>query len=648
MKTPALSGSSPKVNTTIYNKFRGVDFSTDPSQIDKSRSPWAPNLVSDTGGNPEKRPGWRSLFTVEGTVNGLFSGVVSLGEGAGDEEAYLLHAGTGLYRWTPDGTPELLRENVHNARSAFFGMNGRIWILTGAEYLVYGLFDNPDYVKPAEGETTDVPEKTLQLKDVSEIAYVPTTIIARAPAGGGTILESVNLVGKKRKNKFLTTSEKTYKLDSDKIESVDRVLLNDVEKAEGTDYTVDLDAGKITFKATMPSPPTAGVDNLEVTFSKTVEGYAGRVNRCRIASLYGSGTSDRVFITGNPDYRNQDWYSGLSDPSYFPDLNYSKVGAEGTRIMGYLQLGEYQVIVKEPNEQDSTVFLRSAQVSGTGETLFPLRQGVAGVGAVASGAVKNFRDEPLFLSRTGIQSLATNAITYERTIQNRSYYVDARLTKESELENAVAVEWDGYYLLCVNSRCYVLDGRQNKTYKPQSYGDYVYECYYWENVPAVCFLEKDGALFFGTADGRVCRFNTDRERMERYSDDGAPIVAEWATRADDDGDFVIRKTMLKKGSGVMIKPYTRSSVKVLLRTDEDCVGRLVKESPMDIWDWEDIDFNRIGFNSNDAPQVVPFRHKEKKYTTLQIIVRNDALNEGFGVFGIIKRWTTGANLKYVK
>lgn len=121
MKTPALSGSSPKVNTTIYNKFRGVDFSTDPSQIDKSRSPWAPNLVSDTGGNPEKRPGWRSLFTVEGTVNGLFSGVVSLGEGAGDEEAYLLHAGTGLYRWTPDGTPELLRENVHNARSAFSG-----------------------------------------------------------------------------------------------------------------------------------------------------------------------------------------------------------------------------------------------------------------------------------------------------------------------------------------------------------------------------------------------------------------------------------------------------------------------------------------------------------------------------------------------
>ena len=61
-------------------------------------SAWAPNLVSDTGGNPEKRPGWRSLFTVEGTVNGLFSGVVSLGEGAG-EAARLLKIGlTTLYR----------------------------------------------------------------------------------------------------------------------------------------------------------------------------------------------------------------------------------------------------------------------------------------------------------------------------------------------------------------------------------------------------------------------------------------------------------------------------------------------------------------------------------------------------------------------
>ena len=122
------------------------------------------------------------------------------------------------------------------------------------------------------------------------------------------------------------------------------------------------------------------------------------------------------------------------------------------------------------------------------------------------------------------------------------------------------------------------------------------------------------------------------------------IVAQWSTKADDDGDFMTRKTMLKKGSGVLIKPFTRSSVQVALKT-EKYSWKEIRYSTMDIWDWEDVDFNRIGINSNDSPQVVPFKHKEKKYITLQIIAQNDALNEGFGVFGIIKRYTFG---NYVK
>ena len=641
MRAPDLRGNPQKIETAVYNKFKGVDFSTDPSQIDNARSPWAPNLISDAGGNPEKRPGWRTLFSVESPVNGLFSGVID------GETVFLVHGGTKLYKWDESGAAQLY-EGLNNAKSSAFFMNGRIWILTGREYLVCGMFDNPEYVKPEEGETTDLPEKTLQVKDVAEIAYTPTTIIARAPTGGGTVFESVNLLSPKRKNKFLTTSEKTYQLDSTDIKSVDKVVLNDTEKTAGTDYTVDLAKGTVTFAAAMPNPPVAGQDNLEITFQKEVEGYADRIKKCSLSGLYGVGTSDRAFLTGNPEYPNQDWRSGINDPSYFPDLNYAKVGADGARIMGYLKLGEYMAIVKEDNQQDSTVFLRSTQIGTDEEVNFPIRQGVAGVGAIACGAVKNFRDEALFLSRTGIYAVTTNAITYERTVQDRSWFVNAKLSREPNLENAAAAEWDGYYIVCVNARCYILDGRQNKTYKPQSYGDYVYECYHWENVPAVCFLEHAGTLYFGTGDGKVCRFNTDRTKMDRYNDDGVAIVAQWSTKADDDGDFMTRKTMLKKGSGVLIKPYTRSSVKVRVRTDQDCVENEIRESTMDIFDWEDIDFSRFTFNANDAPQVVPFLTKVKKYITLQIIVQNDAIDEGFGVFGIIKRWTMGANLKYVK
>ena len=73
---PALTMRSapaaPQVHLKRYSSFRGVDFSSDPSQVDEQRSPWAPNLISDAGGFPEKRLGWRTLHTFDGPVNGIF------------------------------------------------------------------------------------------------------------------------------------------------------------------------------------------------------------------------------------------------------------------------------------------------------------------------------------------------------------------------------------------------------------------------------------------------------------------------------------------------------------------------------------------------------------------------------------------------
>ena len=94
----------------------------------------------------------------------------------------------------------------------------------------------------------------------------------------------------------------------------------------------------------------------------------------------------------------------------------------------------------------------------------------------------------------------------------------------------------------------------------------------------------------------------------------------------------------------MMKPYTRSSVKVFARTERD-FGRQIREQLIDIFSWEDIDFTRFTFFSNDAPQVVPFNSKVKKYKTMQLIIKNDALNEAFGIFGIIKRYTIGTSVR---
>ena len=674
MKAAALQAKAPPRQTTKYIKLKGVDMSADPSQIGEGFSPWCPNLISDNGGNPEKRPGWRTMFTLDGPINGLWHGRI------GSDLYFFAHGGTKLYAWRPyasapsvgnEGTqglppgctPTLIRSGLHNGKGSGFIMNEKFWLLTGKEYIVYGLFSdsentnkpaNQDDIPPAdEDKITDLSAKKLRCKNVSEIAYVPTVVIARSPTGGGTPYENINLLGVKQKNSFLTTSATVYQLSATGLKSVDSVICNDAAKKAGTDYTVDLTKGTVTFKTAPPAPPVTGRDNLVITFSKEYQGYSDRIQKCTLSVGYGYGSNDRIFFSGNPERRNTDWFSGLNDPSYVPDLNYSKVGGEETAIMGYHRLGEFLAVVKEENQQDSTIFLRSAQMNNTSSSsghssasaVFPLQQGVAGVGAVSPYAFAVLKDEPLFLSRTGVYAITSNVITAERTLRGRSYFIDAQLTKEPGLKNACAVEWNGYYVLAVNGKAYILDGNSTKENTRQFSSDYSYRCYHWDNIPAVSLMEHDGDLWFGCADGRVCRFNTDINGIYQYHDDGKPIVAQWATKADDDGDFMTRKTLVKKGSGVMIKPYMRSSVRVLVRSDKECLARFVKYSTMDIWNWEDIDFNRLEFSSNDAPRVVPFNTKVKKYVTLQIIVENNALNEGFGVYGIIKRYTVG---NYVK
>ena len=62
------------IRTTTYKKFRGADFSTDPSLVARNRSPLCTNIIADAGGMPEKRWGWRVLHRLEGSIYGLFAG----------------------------------------------------------------------------------------------------------------------------------------------------------------------------------------------------------------------------------------------------------------------------------------------------------------------------------------------------------------------------------------------------------------------------------------------------------------------------------------------------------------------------------------------------------------------------------------------
>lgn len=605
------------IHTKKYSGFRGVDCSADPALVDDSRSPWAVNMIAGDGGMPEKRVGWRTLQQLQGRINGLFQAKF-------DGELHLLaHAGDKLIRWYENGTePQQLREGLPDERSCAVYLGGKLWVFTGAELLGY------------DGE---------KLETAAECGYTPTTIIARDPAGGGMSFEAINLVRPWQTVRFLADgSSATYHLPYEDIEELGEVTVNGEAT---TAYTADLAKGTVTF-TTAPAKPAAGADdNVYITFKKSFEGYADRIGKCRTAVVWGvNGLSDRIVACGNGEYQNQDFTSGYADGGYWPDTRYAVVGTEETAIVGYRRLGEYLAIIKEDNGQDSTVFMRSGALDSKGDATFTIRPCLGGAGGVSRFGFGNIGDEQLLLTGGGVYAITTNSFTAERVVQNRSYRIDPQL-REEDLSEAVCCSYDGCFMVFVGGKVYILDGKQQKSYPSRNDTAFLYECFYWENVPARCVLNliKNGNenLFFGTEDGRICRFNTDIEGLMRYNDDGAAITAIWSTKADDDGDPMRMKTMIKRGNAVTLQPYSRSSAKILFRTDRDAVGRQVAEGTMDIFDWEDIDFSRFTFNSNDGPQEIPFLRKVKNYKRLQIIIKSDGLNEGFGIYGIVKHFVVG-------
>lgn len=683
-----ISGSSPKTYAAVYDKLKGVDFSTDPGMIAQERSPWAPNLVSGPGGYPEKRPGWRTVRMMEGAIYGMYSGRI------GGEDVFLVHSGSVIYRWKPydpDFAPVSLKTGVKEGYSTGFAFGEKIYILTGAEYLVCGMFGTSG-------------SETLQIVTAGSIARVPTIVISAGESGGGTPLEPANLLTDRRKVSYLCGgnedllvlpekrvmaagltvriknqstgewAEKTYS----SVSSVSPVSQSTVER-EYDLYRKDLNEGEqgLSFsawyneyyvnakgtnwerypsftgdmgintgygvvwlsnsqKSALWDATGSGVDNLEIEYRKAAE--AGKddlstLNACDTFGLF----ENRVFLTGNSDKPAYDWHSGPDDPTYFPDTGYAKVGAGGSAIMGYRAVGSAQAIIKAESRQDASVYLRTAAKLGE-ETVFSLRQGVSGQGAIAKRAFANILDDPLFLTRNGVYAITSNLVTEERTLAGRSRFLDPRLTREQNLEQAVGCGWNGMYLLSMtDGNVYLLDGKQNKVYLENSItgANYNYEAYHWTDLPATVWMPDGENLFFGTADGRLCRLNTDIQGVEKYNDDGAPVKAARATRVEFCGDFLRYKTMVKKGSGLLLQPYSRASVRVYVRTDKS-PARKFFTGALDDYDWQGDELG-ADFSAWEGSRVVPFKKKVKKWKWIQIIVENDRVNEGFGIYGIIIR-----------
>lgn len=561
---------------------------------------------------------------------------------------FLYHVGKEFYlraHDTANFTSVYQDANEHISQS--FQINDSACIIDGKEIYQFTIKD---------GENIDIIGQ--------DNAYIPVVTIAKEYNGGGTSYEPFNMLQPGFYEQFIGVAGQTdYQLsfgDLDDTECKAWVLDSNANwnlKVENTDFTVNRDTGKVHF-TTAPGPtPITGEDSVKILAYRTVEDYRSRITKCQFGTLFGvSGACDRVFLSGNPEHPNWDFYSQYNDATYFPDTGYSTLGSAQSAIAGYAIVSNYLATFKDGFDQSQSVFIREGDLLEVEEGMpeepvFKLINTLQGEGALSPYSFGYMQTEPVFLTKGGIYAITEQDITGEKYSQDRSFYLDGKLRKEPNQNKAISTIYDDQYVLLLNNQLYILDGLQaTRTDKAEPYATRQYAGFYCTDIPA-SIIWTDDQLCFGTSDGKICRFYDDPEALESYNDDGKPIYCCWETPDLDGQLFYKNKTF--RYFAVRIMKAIKTSVKLYSRKlgiwtmNNESEWTFIKEQTAigNMLDFNDMDFNLLSFSADMTERVVHTKLRVKKVDKARFKVENGELNQPFGLSDLALEYIESGNYK---
>lgn len=532
--------TSDDIVTRVYGGFRGVDFRGE--EINLVRSPDSLNVWKDYKETESirTRPGITLRQAFSEAVYGIFF-----------YKGYMLvHSGTKLYK-VSGGSVSVLYTGLKAATSDSFVYEDIWYFKDGKHYLQY------------DGET---------IKEVE--GYVPTTSIARKPAGGGTVYEDVNMLTGKRINTFLADGGSfDFYLDSKNIDTdyPPIVKVNDTVVSSG--YTVDYAAGKISFTKAPDAPKTDGQDNVSVEFRKSVDKYRDSILNCTLLQVF----DNRVFFSGNPKYPNVVWHCSLDDPTYVSDLDYYREGMDEAKVKGMVAGNNALWVFREPSDANTNVFYHTPTIDDEYGKIYPSVHSSVTIGCV--GKAINFNDDIVFFSERGMEGISGD-VTTEQVAAHRSSLVDRKMIAEPDYKDMILEEWDGYLFVFIGDKAYLADSRT--AFTNESHVEY--EWFYWQLEKKVTSARVNGGvLYLGTEDG-----------VYTLTDNECDVESYWVTPKDKFKYPHKLKTTNKRG----------------------CVA----EATGDISVYaklEDTDFELIGSYENVTDYFVS-RIKRKKFKDIQL------------------------------
>ena len=444
-----------------------------------------------------------------------------------------------------------------DGRVAFFPFDGKVYILTGHEYLVY------------DGE---------EIRTV--VGYRPVVADAISPkldddgntASGwltGSLVNKLNGMRRVYISPDVVTGDQVFPLPEGLILSLDWIK----DRATGNEATIpweegvtsysitlgentytvsiDTDKGWVTFTPALPK----GENTYEIAY--TVENtLRDQVIRNRFAEIFSGPTDNMVWIYG--DGTNRALYSGMDEDGlpradYFPDQYEVHVGDGNTPITSMVRHYGDLVCYKTDSTWalTQTVMELATQIQTIQVNCTPVNRDK---GNVAPGQVRLVDNNPVTASGHELYHWV-NSSYYTSTLsrdERQARRISDRIQSSiKDFDLAEAVMWDDNdnqeFYLCWNGISLIWNYATDTWYR-------------YENFDAVAMCSFHGEVIFGTSKGLVTRLTS-----SAITDMGEPIHAEWVSGALDFNAANMRK--YSSALWVGLKPVDNTSVSVCVQTD---------------------------------------------------------------------------------
>lgn len=768
--------SSRSEYTSYYGDFRGVDFSSDHTQVRENRLAYSLNMYKDyrskNGTAIETIPGFRRQF--QDYYGAEIYAIHKMKTEAGD--VMLVHAGNQLYKWENYpytcgvllvasvrlGTPENLgsfgngfklslseiaEQNggrlgegakfakvsyeddsgfvfqdddpdapnleytivsntleagdrvtveyyesfpksvrfMNNRKSNSFVIGETLFIMDGKNFLEVKM-ENGSIVCSS---VVDALPPTSATAEQYGKSYIPTRFINvgdyNSDKGSGEEYEQRNLCGKYCKCTYTDGRQfpiKEKNIDTDNgliiVELYGGVRLNQVDPdSEDIGWTIFTDNGvkyilltknasEILEKWALYTPPD-GEPYVTVLFEYSDVQEARRyVETSTITCTF----DNRIFLSGIPESPKlvhfSKPFSAQNDPIYFGADDSNTLGMGSTDpITALMPVANTLMVLGRGDGNKGTIsFLTPVQ---TGNDVlakaYAEDHGLFGTGCV--GAYANFYDDPVFLSKRGLDAIGTLSTRLERAVEHRSSLVDSYLAN-ADLDNAFIAEWGGYLLVFVDGSVYMADSRQRYT---DALGIAQYEWYYLEGIgvyddqildeegimqggkfkPASCAYSTGDDLYFGTKNGVVCKFNFDKRDeygeipINYYTFDGRTIKSGCATKMDNCGIPHLTKSTVKKSLVIKTKALGGSVIKVKVRTNRDPFSQVTRIASTP-FSFDDLSFEDLNFETGES-SVFAVKEKQKKWIEKQLYLYSDEHMRPFALYYIAYRYFIAGRYK---